>query len=68
MMCSAIDNPASCEINAHICFLHTKNMSAVDIHHELCMAVYGRNVVSEGTVRQWCRMLKDGRKNCHDEE
>jgi hypothetical protein len=24
--------------------------------------------VSEGTVRQWCRMLKDGRKNCHDEE
>jgi transposase len=22
----------------------------------------------EGTVRNWCRMFKDGRKNVHDEE
>jgi hypothetical protein len=31
-------------------------------------AVYGQNVMSEGTVRQWCRMFKDGRTNVHDEE
>jgi hypothetical protein len=31
-------------------------------------AVYSQNVMSEGTVRQWCRMFKDGRKNVHDEE
>jgi hypothetical protein len=24
--------------------------------------------MNEGTVRQWCRMFKDGRKNVHDEE
>jgi hypothetical protein len=31
-------------------------------------AVYGQNVLIEGTVRQWCRMFKDGRTNVHDEE
>jgi hypothetical protein len=30
--------------------------------------VYGKNVLSEGTVRQWCRMFKDGQTNVHDEE
>jgi transposase len=24
--------------------------------------------MSEGTVRQWCRMFKDGRTNVHEEE
>jgi transposase len=24
--------------------------------------------MSEGTVKQWCRMFKDGRTNVHDEE
>jgi hypothetical protein len=40
MVCPAIDNPASCEIRAFIRFLHSKNMSAEEIHRELC-AVYG---------------------------
>jgi hypothetical protein len=57
-MCPAIDNPASCKICAAIHFLHAKNMSAAEIHHELC-ALYGQNVTSEGTVRQWLRMFKD---------
>jgi hypothetical protein len=35
-MCSAIDNPTSCEIRAVIRFLHAKNVSAVEIHCELC--------------------------------
>jgi hypothetical protein len=61
-MCPAIDNSASCEIHAVICFLHAKNTDAVEIHHELC-AVYGQNVMSEGTVRRCCRMFKDGRAN-----
>jgi hypothetical protein len=67
-MCPAIDSPTSCEICAVIIhFLHTKNMSAAEIHHGLSM-VYGQNVMSEGTVRQWCRLFKDGRTNVHDEE
>jgi hypothetical protein len=49
-MCPAIDNPTSCEIRAVTHFLHTKNMSAEEIHHELC-TVYSQNVMSEGSVR-----------------
>jgi hypothetical protein len=50
-MCPEIDNPTSCKIRAIIHFLHTKNMSAEEIHREL-WAVYGQNVMSEGNVRQ----------------
>jgi hypothetical protein len=35
-------------------------MNAEEIHRELC-AVYGQNVMSEGTVRQWLWMFEDGR-------
>jgi hypothetical protein len=47
MICPVNDNPAGCKI----CFLHT-----AEIHRELCR-VYGHNAMSEGTVRQWCRMF-----------
>jgi hypothetical protein len=47
-MSPAIDNHAS-----------YKSMNAVEIHLELCVA-YGQNVMSEGTVKQWCGMFKDG--------
>jgi hypothetical protein len=63
MRCPAIDNPASGEIRSDIRFLHDKIMSAAEIHRELCPAVYGQNVMSEGTVRQWCRMFRGGRAN-----
>jgi hypothetical protein len=56
MMCSVIDNTASCKIRTVICFLHTKNMSAIEIHHELC-ADYSQNVMSKVTLGQWCRMF-----------
>jgi hypothetical protein len=51
-MCSAIDNPAGCEIRPVIRFLHAKDKSAVEIHHQLC-AVCGQNIMCEGTARQW---------------
>jgi hypothetical protein len=60
MMCPEIDTSASCEIRAVIRFLRAKNISAAEIHRELC-AVYEQNVMSEGTVKQWRRLLKDGR-------
>jgi hypothetical protein len=34
-------------------------MNAAEFHPEL-RAIYGQNVMSEGTVRQWCRMFKIG--------
>jgi hypothetical protein len=61
-MCHVIDNLVSFEIRTVIHFLHTKNITAVEIHRELCM-VYGQNVMSEGTVRLWCRMFKDRQVN-----
>jgi hypothetical protein len=39
-------------------------MTAAEIHRELG-TVYGQNVVSGGSVRQWCRMFKT---DVHDEE
>jgi hypothetical protein len=50
MMCPMVVTPASCEICAVVCFLNSKNMSATEIHHELCV-VYGQNVMSEVTIR-----------------
>jgi transposase len=43
-------------------------MSVAEIDRKLFPAVYRQNVISEGFVRQWCRMFKDGRTNVHDEE
>jgi hypothetical protein len=67
MLFPAIDNPAGCEIRAVILFLRAKKKNAAEIHCELC-SVYGQNVMSEGTVRQWCGMFIDGRTIVHDEE
>jgi hypothetical protein len=58
MLCPAADNLARCKIHAVVCFcfLRAKNMSAVEIHCELC-TVYSQNLMSEGIVRQWYRMF-----------
>jgi transposase len=66
MMCPAIDNPASCEILSVVRFLLAKNMSAAEMHRELC-AVCAQYVMCEETVRQWCRMFRDGRTDVHGE-
>jgi hypothetical protein len=63
ILCPAIDNPASCEIRAGIRFLHINNMSDAEIIRDL-YAVHSQNITIEGTTRQLCRMLKDGRKKC----
>jgi hypothetical protein len=43
-------------------------MSVAETHYELCATVYSQNVMSEGTVRKWYRMFKDGQTNVRDEE
>jgi hypothetical protein len=52
MMRPAISNTASWEIRAVIRFLHAKIMNAAEIYRELCAALYGQNLMSEGIVRQ----------------
>jgi hypothetical protein len=63
LKCRAIDNPTSCKIHAVTHVLHTKNMSAAEIHCEIC-TVYGQNVTIEGTVRQWCRNVQRWVNKC----
>jgi hypothetical protein len=61
-MCPANDNLTSCKISTVNRLLHAENMCAAKIHCELC-TVYNQNVMSEGTVRQWCGMFKDEQTN-----
>ena len=37
-----------------------------EIHHQICQ-VYGDNAMSDGMVRKWVGMFKEGRENVHDE-
>jgi hypothetical protein len=67
MMRPAIDKLTSFEIRTVIHILYAKNMSSAEFHHELYV-VYGQNLMSEGTVRQWCRMFEDGGTYVHNEE
>jgi hypothetical protein len=64
--CPVISNIASLQNLGYLLF-QAKNMSAVEIHHKLCL-VYCKNIMSERTERQWCRMFKDGRTNVHNKE
>jgi hypothetical protein len=68
MICPAIHIRTSCEIQTVIHFLHTKTVSAMEINRELFVVVYGRNVMSEGTVDIGVERLKMGRcTNVQDE-
>jgi hypothetical protein len=51
MMCPAIDNPTSSKICTVTRFFHAKDLSAAEIHCELCVVVYSQNVMSEGSGR-----------------
>jgi hypothetical protein len=62
MICPAIDYPGSGEISDANRFLHAKYMSAAEIYRELCEAVYSQIILSKDTVRQLCRMFKEGQQ------
>jgi hypothetical protein len=66
-MWPVIENPVTCKIHTVINFLFTKNVSAAEIHCEVWV-IYGQNVMSERTIRQWCEMFKDGWTDIHNEE
>jgi hypothetical protein len=66
-MIKKIDNPADCEVRSVIHFLNAQNVHAIDIHRQL-MLVYGEGVMSDSSVRKWCRMFNAGRTNVHNEE
>ena len=65
-MDTVIAASASCEVRAVIHFLHAEGQSAAEIDRRLCR-VYGDNVMSDSSVREWCRKFRDGRTDVHDE-
>jgi len=65
-MFKTIEGAADCQIRFVIRFLNARNMLPTEIHHQICQ-VYGDNAMSDGIVRKWVRMFKEGRENVHDE-
>jgi len=63
-MDTTIAAPASREVCAVIRSLHAEGQSAAEIRR-LCH-VYGDNVISDSSVREWCRKFRDGRTDVHD--
>ncbi|GBL72896.1 Mariner Mos1 transposase [Araneus ventricosus] len=61
-----IESPAPCEVRSVIRFLSARNLSAADIHRQIC-EVYGATAMCEGKVRKWVRDFKTGRDNVHDD-
>jgi hypothetical protein len=59
--CHAIDNPAKCEFCVAFRLVHGKNTSTAEIHHQLCAAAYGQNVMNEAAVWHRCRIFRDAR-------
>jgi len=46
-------------------FLHAERHSAAKIRCRLCR-VYGDSVMSDSSVREWCRKFRDGHTDVHD--
>jgi len=65
-MDTTIAEPVSCEVRAVNRFLHAEGQRAAEIPCPLCR-VYGDNVMSDSSVREWCRKFRDGRTDVHDE-
>ncbi|GBM40541.1 hypothetical protein AVEN_76946-1 [Araneus ventricosus] len=65
-MFKIIESPAPCEIRSVIRFLSARNLSAADIHRQIC-EVYGATALRDGKVRKWVRDFKAGRDNVHDD-
>ena len=64
-MNALISNPADCEVRGVILFLQAENVRPCEIHQRL-VAVYGEHVMNAASVRKWCIMFTNGRKDVHD--
>ena len=53
------EGATDCEIQFVIRFLKASNVLPSEIHHQICQA-YGDNAMSDGMVRKWVRMFKEG--------
>ncbi|GBN90557.1 hypothetical protein AVEN_241624-1 [Araneus ventricosus] len=61
-----IESPAQCEGRSVIRFLSARNLSAADIHGQIC-EVYGATALRDGKVRKWVRDFQADCENGHDD-
>jgi hypothetical protein len=61
-----VTNPADFEVRSVIEFLNLKNILPVKIHRQV-VGVYWEGVIKKGNVRKWCRLIRRGRTNVHNE-
>ena len=66
-MNALISNPADCEVRGVIRFLQAEKVRLCEIHQRL-VVVYGEHVMNAASVRKWCIMITNGRKDVHDAE
>ncbi|GBM42881.1 hypothetical protein AVEN_245705-1 [Araneus ventricosus] len=66
-MVSGNDALAKCQLRSVIRFPQAEGNSAAEIHRRM-RRVYGQNIMSDGVVRELCRIFKDGRVDVCDEE
>lgn len=65
--------PASCELSGMILFfcllvcMQAKELMVGEIPRRFCL-VYGDDVVSDISARDWCRKFRDGGTDVHDKE
>ncbi|GBM04738.1 hypothetical protein AVEN_20185-1 [Araneus ventricosus] len=64
-MFKIIETPAPCEVRSVVRFLSARNLSAADIHRQIC-EVYGATAMCEGKVCKWVREFKAGCDNVHE--
>jgi len=58
-MFKTIEGATDCEIWSVIRFLNARNVLPSEIRNQICQ-VYGDNVMSDGMVRKWVQMFKEG--------
>jgi hypothetical protein len=68
-MCYMVDNFTSCDSSLLLsAFFTVQTWELRKSIVNYAQAVFGQNVMSKGTARQWCRMLESGRTHGNDEE
>ena len=60
-------NPADCAVRDVFPFMQAENVGPSEIHRRL-VTVYGEHVMNAASVRKWCTIFRNGRKDIHDAE
>jgi hypothetical protein len=62
-----LENPATCKVQWVTGFLNAKHFRRNEIHRQIA-EVHAQCAISKRNLRKWCRLLKEGKINVHDEE